>query len=53
MEEKIYEIMGYSSQEEMKKDVDISIKRIAKYFQEHDVDFLGDIGLIDVYINAN
>ena len=53
MEEKIYEIMGYSSQEEMKKDVNISIARIAKYFQEHDEDFLEDIGLIDIYINAN
>ena len=53
MKEKIYEIMGYSSQEEMKKDVNISIKKIAKYFQKHDEDFLEDIGLIDVYINAN
>lgn len=53
MKEKIYEIMGYSSQEEMKKDVNISIERIAEYFQEHDEEFLEDIGLIDVYININ
>ena len=48
----MYKIMGYSSKKEMKEDVQTSVKRIANYFQEHDEDFLGDIGLIDVYINT-
>ena len=47
----LYQVMGYSSQEEMENDVQASIQKIAKYFQKNNEDFLGDIGLIDIYFD--
>ena len=48
---KMYELMGYFSQKEMEDDVKTSIQRIADYFMKNDEDFLGDIGLIDIYFD--